>query len=229
MFNSPLYYYSNLLMAACSYLAMIVSYKNRRKFFGLENFHIYAFASFIQTALVFFTERGPIVDPLGYQIHWVSTFIFVEIEAWIWLLFFYKVIIYRLARRLILCLSIVYLAGALLSLIFLDQGAALFVIFLIQAIVILIPGFIHLIELFQDITIHDLFNKPTFWIVLGLIIYFTCTFPFYLVCYFLSADVYIDMASINAICYGVLFILIIRAYLCSSSNPMKKIIHGFSN
>lgn len=228
MFNSPLYYYSNLFMVACSYLAMIVSYKNRKKFFGLENFHTYAFASFVQTALVFFAERVPIVDPLAYQIHWASTFIFVGVEAWICLLFFYKVINYKFVKQLILYLSIVYLIGASLSLIFLTQAAALFIIFLIQAIVILIPGFIHLVELFQDITIQDLFNKPTFWIVLGLIIYFTCTFPFYLVCYFLADEVYINMASINAICYGIFFLLIMRAYLCTSINLTKKVMHGFS-
>jgi len=95
--------------------------------------------------------------------------------------------------------------------------------FFIQSVFVLILGIISIIDFFRGKLGLNLLNEPSLWITTGTLLYFLCTIPLYLAKEFiLDERGYIHepaLYSINYICYCILFLLIIRAYLCS---PIEK-------
>jgi hypothetical protein len=92
-------------------------------------------------------------------------------------------------------------------------------IFLVQSIVILIPSLYYFFELFRYPETHDLMNEPAFWITTSFLFYFSGTIPlFWAQDYVFNEQGIIIQGEayiINFICYGIMFLLITRAYLCN--------------
>jgi hypothetical protein len=89
-------------------------------------------------------------------------------------------------------------------------------LFVPQAIIILIPGLYYLFELLNNPSPFELKNEPAFWIVVGLILYFGGTLPLFLLNQHInfSNTLHRGVYTINFLSYGVLFLLMIKAYLC---------------
>lgn len=95
--------------------------------------------------------------------------------------------------------------------------------FFVQSFFVLILGIISIIDFFKGKISHNLLNEPSLWITTGTFLYFLCTIPLYLAREFIFDErgftIEPALYSINYICYCILFLLIIRAYLC---NPLEK-------
>lgn len=218
MFGPPLYYYSTLFMAACGYIAMIVSYKNRRKFSELAFFYWYPFASFAQTSILVYLIRTPMDGFTSDVINASSTYAFILMEAFICLRFFLRINEHKYVANLIHFFAIAYFITTIM--LFFFSPLSLIIIYTIQAIVMVTPGLVYLFGLFKEPNIKDLFDRPYFWIAIGLVFYSSCTLPFYLAQYNLfdkdGVLQELDLLAINAICYGILFLLITRAFICTA-------------
>jgi hypothetical protein len=90
-------------------------------------------------------------------------------------------------------------------------------VYTIEALILVIPAFYYFIELFKHPPKAILTNEPSFWVSTGILFFLICTLPFSLIENKLTK---IDLAlavrlyAIFFIFYIILFIMIIRAYLC---------------
>jgi hypothetical protein len=91
-------------------------------------------------------------------------------------------------------------------------------IFTIQAVCLLIPCIFYYFKIFQHSPTLKLTNQADFWIVTGLAFFTICTMPFSLFINYISfknPHLYHYLYSIFYIFYALLFIMIIRAFLCN--------------
>lgn len=217
MFGPPLFYYSSLFMAASGYIAMLVSYKNRSKFSELAFFHWYPFASFVQTSILVYLLRTHVEALIASQIADYSSYAFLLLEAFICLQFFVRLNQHKYTANRVLLLFVIYFTTTLLILFFSPRSFSILIIYSVQAIVMISPGFVYLMELFKDSNIKNLMNRPYFWIAIGFVFYSASTLPLFLILYsLLDKEGYLEelnLLAINAICYGILFLLITRLFM----------------
>jgi len=93
----------------------------------------------------------------------------------------------------------------------------------VQSIFVVSLGVLSLINFFKGSLKLNLLNEPALWVTTGTFLYFLCTIPLYAAGKFILDDEGFiqepSLYSINYLCYSILFILIIRAFLC---NPAEK-------
>jgi hypothetical protein len=90
------------------------------------------------------------------------------------------------------------------------------VFFLPQAICILGPGLYYFFDIVKSPLKTELRSEPSFWIMIGLMLYFGCTLPLFMLDSILEFSNLLEknIYSINSLCYGLLFLLMIKAFLC---------------
>jgi hypothetical protein len=80
------------------------------------------------------------------------------------------------------------------------------------------PCLVYFYELFMTVNLRSITNQPAFWIVTGLFFLNACNVPLMMTAAYLEN--YFDAAySLNYILFGIFFILLIRAYLCTPDKP----------
>jgi hypothetical protein len=85
--------------------------------------------------------------------------------------------------------------------------------FLVESVFLVLPCLIYFFELFQTVNPRPLKNQPSFWVVTGILFLNACSIPLLLTSGFMG--IYKEAAfTLNYILYSVLFILLIRAYIC---------------
>jgi len=83
-----------------------------------------------------------------------------------------------------------------------------------ESIFLVPPCLIYFYDLFLRVTLRPLRDQPAFWIVTGILFLHACDIPLWLTVPFLGK--YAEAAyTLNYIFYIMLFILLIRAYLCA--------------
>jgi hypothetical protein len=89
-------------------------------------------------------------------------------------------------------------------------------LFTIQAVSLLIICISYYIKIFKDAPDLILLNEPSFWIITGLTFFMLSTLPFSLISPYLIRNtvLYRNLFSIFFIFYCILFLMIIRAFLC---------------
>lgn len=90
-------------------------------------------------------------------------------------------------------------------------------VFTIQAFFLIIPCIFYYIDLFNREPSLELLNEPSFWIVTGLSFFMVCTLPFSIFGEYIMRSnykLYLELFSIFNIFYCLLFVMIIRSYLC---------------
>jgi hypothetical protein len=203
----------------CSLVATVTGYNHKNKFSELKLFYLYPFATFIQFFLIAaFTYLDAGQKILDYiSIDGAKFFILIEFSMIYY--FFWQVLISIFIKRLLLAITFLYIISTFYSSFTENYFFALPIsLYNIQAICILIPSLVHLFELFKILPTRNLFDNPSFWITIGIVFYFYCTLPLFLMldfafnknAYFTNLNIY----SINFICYGILYLLTIKAYLC---------------
>lgn len=90
------------------------------------------------------------------------------------------------------------------------------ILFVPQAICVLYPTFCYFIESLKTPSKLELRREPSFWMTTGIMIYFGCTLPLFLLNDIIDFHRGFERSiySINFLCYALLFILITNAYLC---------------
>jgi hypothetical protein len=201
----------------CSLAATVVGYKHKNKFSELRFFYLYPFATFIQSFLIVafsqFDAKQKIIDSITRE----GVVFFLVIEFSMIYYFFWQVIQSILIRRFLLAITFIYIIIIFYSITKVNYFYALPIsLFNIQTICILIPCLFHIFELLKNLHIQNLFINPSFWITIGIVLYFYCTLPLFLMLDFAyNKNVNIlNVYSINYIFYGILYLLTIKAYLC---------------
>lgn len=203
----------------CSLSAFLIGRKNRHKFPELKYFYLYPLASFLQMLSYFIVRYIDYGHETFFNVTAIGTNIFLVVEFLLFYNFFYLKVEYRFLRLIILYLAPIYLLLIVLYWIF-DTPINYFPfkLFIPQAFLLIIPAFTHLLNYLRPPGKPNIFQLHSFWIVIGILLYSSCTLPIFL----MQESLYLDTSivtgamlySINYISYGILFILIAKAYLC---------------
>lgn len=208
-------------MLIASIICTIYGFIKRNKFKELKWLFIYPLFSSIQTILDFLV--GYVFNEIPTEsrslTHSYSINFFLAIEFFSIYLYIYLSTEADKFKKILGVLFVLYFLIILISW-FVYKGLSKypFNLIFIQAFLILLLAIIRLIDLFKNTPTINLFNTPSFWIIIGSLFYFLCTLPIYIARNFVFlADGYAienGIYSINFICYSIFFLLIIRAYLC---------------
>ena len=209
---------AQLFMMACSCTSAVIGYINRKKFKNTKHFFLYPLSSFIEMSLYFGAIYSNLDNKTREIIIYSSYNIYILIEFIIIYHFFLTVLKSEIIKTILYAIAILYLA---LTCYFWCIKNHFFYhpinLFNWQAFAILIPTISYFLELFRHPLSINLSKSHNFWIALGVMFYFGCTFPLFLMMtfdvntdYILRSYVYF----INYTCYSIFFLIIAKAYLC---------------
>lgn len=203
----------------CSSIAVCIGLFNKNKFPALKIFYLYPLASLLQIIIaVFFPLFDISVKEYNHTTN-IAANIFMTIEFLLIYNFFRKVLQSKTIQLIMNVMTAAYLLIILVNWIifkyfFYFPGY----IFTLQAIFLLIPGLYYFFELFKYPVFPDLLKEFSFWVSLGIVFYFSCTLPIFLLKDWAYRKTGVinetSVYSINFICYGFLFLFIAKAYLC---------------
>ena len=215
-------YYTVPVMVVFQIAATFVSYKNRYKFKELEYFHLYPLCGLLQAFIAIFSMIF-LQRSIGKKIEELSVNLFSISEAALFLYFSIKITQIKRLRKLLEVLFFVFTLYSIYSWSFTDSlfhnaskliGA--------EALLALIAIYCYFFQLFTQPVVEKIIDKPAFWINLGFLFLFSCTLP-------LTALDFIQRVAspnfylyyLNFLAYSVLYLIVIKAYLCKEQN--KKI------
>jgi len=215
--HDNVYIILNLLMYAISFCCFIIGLTKKNKHKELSHLYIYALASFIQNTIAEILIKRKILGfYFSIKFGTLAMYVFLLIEfVCIYYFFFKTKIISGLARKMLILLFIgflwFYIRKFLAPIIFKQVGDFYF----LDSCFILIPCFVYLIQLFAKPPTLNLLNEPSFWFNSGILIFFTLTLPFFfMINRFRSESMLAAIDIINFIGYSIIFLFLIRAYLC---------------
>jgi hypothetical protein len=150
-------------------------------------------------------------------------YIFTLFEFLIFFIFFKKILLLKIHRRILVIISCLFL-GTGCSLLLYDITVSGKVppssrnfVFNLQAFSLLVPSILYYLEIFKSKPTFNLLRTSSFWVVTGLSLFMISTLPFSLLLDFFWKDnqiVYNYVFNLFYIFYIILFSTIIRAYLC---------------
>jgi hypothetical protein len=207
---------SQIFSILCSLYALTVGAIYRNRFKELNILYIYPAASLGET--IFSTVIVVEIPQLKENgIPTLLVHIFLLIEFIIIYHFYLQVFKQSTIRKILYSIAIFYFS--LIICIWLTKKNFVEspeILFVPQAICILFPALYYLIGFLKNPSTIELKDNPRFWVFIGLMLYFGCTLPFFLLFRILDHSRTIEqrMFAINYIFYGIMFLLIIKAYLC---------------
>jgi len=215
--HDNLYIILNLLMYTISLCCFIIGLAQHKKHKELSHLYIYALASFIQNTVGEMLIKRKIFGfyvTTKFGISAMHVFLLIEFVC-IYYFFFKTKIISDLAKKMLVllfaCFLCFYIRETLTPNFFKQVGNFYF----LDSCFILIPCFVYLIQLFAKPPTLNLLNEPSFWFNSGILIFFTLTLPvFFMINYFRSEPMLAAIDIINFIGYSIIFLFLIRAYLC---------------
>jgi len=220
------YYTEPLLMLVLS-IALIIAIQKRKKYKILNRMPVYM----ISLLMVFISGAASDVKYhsklfLGLSEYLDYGFTFVEMVTFS--LFYYQLIGNIIVKKLII-LSNIFFCLFFIYMFFMDKGfyhnlsqVIQSEVYTIEAIILLMICLFYFIEMFKKLPYLNLKNEPVFWISTGLLFFLACTLPYSLLEGHLRRTFQrsYPLYSIFYIFYIILFLMIIRAYLCK---PAKTI------
>jgi len=206
-------------MMACSILAAIVGYLNRKKHTDLRSLYFYPLASFIQSISYYVIIAFSITSRIRNDVMYITCNLFLIIELYLIYHFFLKALASRPAKKLLYSIEVIYIV--LICLYWAIYSTFLSIpttLYIIQAFCILIPALLYFLELFKWPQAGSLLKIPSFWIATGVIVYFAGTLPLFVMRDFIfGRNRFIKEPTIyliNFIAYSIMFLFIAKAYLC---------------
>lgn len=216
--NFPTYYCTEYLMLFTCLFCFVIGIAKKNKFSELRRLHFYPLSSCIQIASHNIIYKLNFDIPFEDKINLVLIHFFTVVEIIVIYNFYSQIFKSKKIRKIMW-----FLPAGLLTLIitYWLLPSKLFIpafdIFFGEAVCILIPEFYYFIELFKYPLVDHLKNEPVFWVITGIIFYFSTTLPLFSFKDLIQGigsmnepEVY----SINFICYSILFLMITKAYLC---------------
>ncbi len=219
-------FFTEAILVMLLFVALWISLKNRKKHAEMKFFPFYI--SCLLT--VFFSVYTSLCSSIAYQFT-VSRFnfsnyidyFFILIELFVFTHFFSKIISNRKIKLILICLSTAFIPYFFIEL-YSDRYFPRSIsetiqsrVYTVESLILLFPCFVYFYELFKKAPTLDLKNEPSFWIVTGWSFFATCTLPYSLMENYLRQNhsaLMTELYSVFYIFYSLLFIMIIRAYLC---------------
>lgn len=207
-------------------VALFISVKNRKKFKHLKYFPVYIL-SLLLTSIFQYVYQ--VLKDLKYptksfsEITEYVDFLFTLIEMVIISHFYYRLIKNHKIKKLIIILNIFFIFFFIYMAI---QDRKFYgtishetqsIVYTVEAIIIFVFCARYFVELFKMLPLVNLRNEPVFWISVGILFFMACTLPYSLLENYIVKNYsdYILMSySIFNVFYALLFLLVIRAYLC---------------
>jgi hypothetical protein len=105
-------------------------------------------------------------------------------------------------------------------------------VFLPESFFLVLPCLMYFYELFLTKNLHPLTDQPAFWVITGILFLNACEIPLLVASNLLkeSTHNYNDAFSLNYVLYSLLFVLLIRAFLCppESTQPNRNHLSYFT-
>jgi len=152
-----------------------------------------------------------------------SDYAFTVFEIMIFSLFYYRLIDSPMLKRFIIITNLVFF---LFSVYMFCASQAFYqfifqitksTVYTVEGVIILLICLSYFIQLFKKPPILNLKNEPVFWISTGALFFFAGTLPYSVLENYLIRnyrELYFPSYAIFYIFYALLFLMIIRAYLC---------------
>jgi hypothetical protein len=222
-------YYTAFLCESIIIIAFFISLKKSKQLPQLKLVPLYL-GSFIvylllsHSATIFFSN-GPYFL-LAYRIARIGDFIVTIIEFFTFSYYLYTVLQTNKFKIIIKALSLIafgmFLFYTIRNLYFLKpiKLHELNVTYIIESSALLLFCFFYFVELFKSPPVGKLLKSPDFWVSSGLMFYLICTFPVTIIANYLVETMpllYLDLFIVIYIFYILLFLTIIKAYLCKSA------------
>lgn len=225
-------YYTELWLFIILVVTLIISLKKRSLHPQLKLLPIYLIS------FLLLNVSGYIHDIFFYQktystffltINKIGNYLVTLIEFSTFLYYFYTIIkttkIKIIIRIVSVCMLLLF-SLILIQLLFFTDGSdysPLHNLYIAESATLFIICFFYFIELFRSPPILKLTNTPNFWISSGLMFYLLGTLPITLITDYIfdtNFFLYENLFSIIYLLYILLFLMIIRAYLCKSEKTI---------
>lgn len=209
-FLSPNFYCVGIMMflAVAALVASIRYYQRHR---SLRIFTYYIAFSLTESMVAYFSFVYPKFDFYQTFILRITYGSFAVFEFVICNFFILHYVGSPLRRRIIRINGLLFLL--ILTVLIMIHRIAVS-IFILDSVFLVPPCLIYFYELFLTVNPKPLKDQPSFWVITAILFLNACSIPLQLTFDFLGR--YAEAAySLNDILYGILFIMLIRAYLCS--------------
>jgi len=219
-------YYTQPLLLLVLFIALIISIRKRKKYKILNTFPFYI----IFLIMVYITgTASTLSSAIKYhpEFFWGLTeytdYGFTIFEIVTFSVFFYQLIDNLLLKRIIIVANLVFI---LFSIYMFITSHAFYqfnfqitksTVYTVEGVILFMICLFYFIEFFKKPPTLNLKNEPVFWISTGALFFFAGTLPYSVLENHIIRnyrDVYYPSYSIFYIFYILLFLMIIRAYLC---------------
>lgn len=210
-----LHHYGQGLMIFTALVAFIFSLRHygRHRAFRIVPYYLGYF--FLQAAIIDFNwYASPRGDRFANSLEQISTFILTIFELCVFSLLILHYIT-GAARRLAIKLNVILFFMGVVFLYFRSfPQLPTYSLFLLEPIALVLPGVVYFYELFTIVNTKPLKDRPSFWIVSGIMYLSVGSLTSMLSLEFLGR--FGDGAfALGNLFYSIFFVLIMRAYKCS--------------
>jgi hypothetical protein len=216
------YYFFALIMSLIALISLLVCiYQILQGYTSRINvsFSIYFVAVLLQALIIFWGIYFPF--PKGLEAaDSISANFFTVLEFLIFNLVFYRFIYSAILRNVIVLASIFFPVGCIYYWITNNTISSFpYHLSVVEAFYFVGICLTYFYELFQTAPTKELTKEPSFWIATGVLVYFVCMIPNFLMLeYVYQKDWYNyeSLAWMNFIASGVLYLFIVKALLCKN-------------
>jgi hypothetical protein len=204
-----------MMMATFAALVVSLRYYNRHK--ELRIFTYYILFSFLEDLTEFFAQPGRLDPITSRTIIASSENVFMLFEFIVCNYFILQHLSSARRRMTVKVNALIYFSFLFWVGIRHNQDIYLHTFFIFEDIFLVLPCLLYFYELFVNVRPEPLKNQPSFWVITGILFLNACSFPMLLTLGLLGN--YSSAAfCLNFILYGIFFVLLIRAYLCTPVN-----------
>jgi hypothetical protein len=223
-------YYSGLIVLVMAISGLSISIIRKKEHYSLRLFPFYFIAYIILTLIFYINVISYINSPSNQNISIMVTgsdYIFTLIEFLIFMHFFYNIINSTSKKRLIALLITLFL---LVYISYLANDLILYrniktdtvtIVYTLESAVLLIPSIFYYFQVFTNPPTINLRKESSFWVVTGIFFSMICSLPYCIIENYLrkiNSSLYVQLFAILYILYCLLFLMIIRAYLCQNQH-----------
>ena len=214
-------------------LVLIVSLKHRKKFIPLKYFPFYATTLLLDDVFFYWYHIAEEANYHGDFFWGLSSYLdylFTFVELIFFSHFYYHLSYTQIIKKLILVFNVFFglffVYMAIKDKYFYEgvSGVTQSIVYTVESIILLFLCSFYFIDLFKKLPVVNLKNEPGFWVSTGLMFFMACTLPYSLLQNKIMKNYpysfFSTSYSIFDVFYVLLFLMIIRAYLCK---PVKAI------
>lgn len=216
-------YYLVLLSLALAILAIFYSFQN--EIGQLKPLRLYIIAYSIGLLLNMAYVASNHLTPVVTKLLAFEDFAFTVFEIIVFTSILYKYTSAKASKLAIKIILMIYATiTSILSIIFFSQETENTLLvqksYLVQAIAMLLIASFYFYDTLRNPLKNDVSNEPAFWVASAISLCLVCTIPATMLIIFSNGkdrSTLTDMYGIIHIFYGVLFVLLIRAFRCKPS------------